>query len=391
MIAFTCSHCGVRMKITEEDGVKTARCPGCGQTVAVPTEPGLSGRRSRATMPAPAPEQTRIDLPGGTGVSPRDAGPTSDAPPPQPLHEITTHAEPRRSSSRAISSELTSFLGPAREPDELGRLGPYRILEVLGSGGMGVVFKAEEPQLGRLVALKAMLPALAVVDSARQRFLREARSAARIHHERVVTIFAVSDPNDPGVPWLTMPLLRGETLDLRLRHLAPDTLPIPEVLRIAGEIADGLEAVHARGLIHRDIKPANIWLESPGARVKILDFGLARSASGDGQLTQMGVIVGSPAYMAPEQASRQPVDARGDLFSLGCVMYVMCTGELPFPGEDALAILMALASATPLPPHERNPNVPEELAELVMHLLAKSPDDRPASATEVMARLRVIR
>jgi serine/threonine protein kinase len=300
------------------------------------------------------------------------------------VHEKPTRLEPAEDAT----TELTSFLAPAEEPDEIGRLGTYRVLEVLGSGGMGVVFKAEDPFLGRLVALKAMLPSLAAGDTARLRFLREARAAASVEHDHIVSIFQIGE--DRGVPFIAMPLLQGESLDARVRRLSPDTIPIPEVVRIGRQIAEGLQAVHARDLIHRDIKPANIWLEAPGSRVKILDFGLARTTTGEGQLTQIGAIVGSPAFMAPEQASRQSVDARCDLFSLGCVLYVMCTGELPFAGDDTLATLMALASTIPLAPHERNPEVPEELAELVMHLLAKKPAERPGSAAEVIERLRAI-
>src|SRR4051812_16155442 len=177
--------------------------------------------------------------------------------------------------------ETYAFLAPPQQPDELGRLGPYRVLAVLGAGGMGIVFRAEDPQLARLVALKAMLPALAASDSARQRFLREARAAAAIKHDHIVTIHQVGE--DRGAPFLAMEFLEGEPLDARLQR--EGKLPVAEVLRIGREIALGLAAAHKRELIHRDIKPANVWLEGdPGAlatgvggRVKILDFGLARA------------------------------------------------------------------------------------------------------------------
>src|SRR5262249_5905800 len=156
-----------------------------------------------------------------------------------------------------IEQDLCAFLAPSQAADELGRLGPYRVLEVLGSGGMGVVFRAEDPQLRRQVALKAMLPALAANKSARQRFLREARAAASIKHEHIVTIYQVSE--DRGVPFLAMEFLEGESLDDRAKRMGQ--LPLAEALRIGREIASGLEAAHEHGLIHRDIKPANIWLE----------------------------------------------------------------------------------------------------------------------------------
>jgi serine/threonine protein kinase len=203
---------------------------------------------------------------------------------------------------------------------------------------MGVVFRAEDPQLQRLVALKAMLPSLAASESARQRFLREARAAAAFHHDHIVPVHQVGE--DRGIPFLAMQFLEGEALDERLKR--EKKLPISEVLRIGREIALGLAAAHKRQMIHRDIKPANIWLEdlgerglsTPRFRVKILDFGLARAAGEEGQLTQTGAIVGTPAYMAPEQAQSKSVDHRCDLFSLGCVLYRMAAGKQPFSGSD---------------------------------------------------------
>jgi WD40 repeat protein len=178
-----------------------------------------------------------------------------------------------------------------------------------------------------------------------------------------------------------MEFLEGETLEARLRR--ETVLPLAEVLRLGREIAMGLAAAHGRGLVHRDIKPANLWLEAGSDRVKILDFGLAREARADAHLTQEGVILGTPAYMAPEQARNGPVDARCDLFSLGCVLYRMSTGDVPFSGRDVFAALVALATEVPPPPRERNAELPEAFSMLVMRLLAKRADDRPASAVEV--------
>ena len=250
--------------------------------------------------------------------------------------------------------ELYDFLAPAEQADELGRLGPYRVLKVLGAGGMGVVFRAEDPGLQRLVALKAMLPALACSPSAKERFFREARAAAALKHPHIVTIFQVGE--DRGAPFLAMEFLEGEPLDERLKR--ETRLPLPEILRIGREIAEGLADAHEKSLIHRDIKPANIWLEGKKAHVKILDFGLARAMDDQAHLTQSGAIIGTPAYMAPEQACGKPVDHRCDLFSLGCVLYRMCTGEMPFKGNDTLAILSALALDNPAPPRSLNAEVP---------------------------------
>jgi formylglycine-generating enzyme required for sulfatase activity len=200
--------------------------------------------------------------------------------------------------SKGLADELTGFLAPPERPDEIGRLGPYRILAVLAHGGMGVVFRAHDPVLDRPVALKAMLPGEAAVLTARERFLREARAAAALKHPHVVTIHQVGE--DRGAPFLAMEFLEGEPLDDRIRR--EGRLPLAEVLRIGRETALGLAAAHARGLVHRDVKPANLWLEGATGQVKVLDFGLAWAPADQTHLTQVGMIVGTPAYMAPEQA-----------------------------------------------------------------------------------------
>jgi serine/threonine protein kinase len=256
---------------------------------------------------------------------------------------------------------------------------------------MGVVFRAEDPILERVVALKAMLPALAASPANRQRFLREAKAAAAIEHDHVVTIYLCGE--DRGIPYLAMQLLHGESLETRLRRQG--RLPAACVLRIGREVAEALAAAHARGLVHRDIKPSNIWLEtlSPlapgGSRVKVLDFGLARAVCDSSALTQSGALLGSPGYMAPEQVRGGSADPRSDLFSLGCVLYRMCTGTLPFSGPDTLAILAALAVQTPRPVRELNPAVPAALATLVMRLLEKEPARRPPSARAVADALAI--
>jgi serine/threonine protein kinase len=246
---------------------------------------------------------------------------------------------------------------------------------------MGVVFQAEDPHLRRLVALKVMRPSLAASPEFHRRFLREARLAAAIEHEHIVTVYQVGE--DRGVPFLAMQLLRGETLESLLAR-AGGRLPLPEVLRVGREVAEGLAAAHAGGLVHRDIKPSNVWLEGGRRRVRIVDFGLARGAEPDAQFTQAGTVIGTPAYMAPEQASGAAVDARCDLFSLGAVLYQAATGQSPFGGRDTLAVLSALATRTPAPPHRVVPSLPRLFSGLVMRLLAKDPADRPQSAREVV-------
>jgi tRNA A-37 threonylcarbamoyl transferase component Bud32 len=278
------------------------------------------------------------------------------------------------------------FLAPAREPGELGRLGSYRVLRVLGAGGMGFVFEAEDPQLKRRIALKVMRPELAANEVARQRFLREAQAQAALEHDHIIPIYQVN--TEGRVAFLAMPLLRGETLHARL--VRDKVLPTTEALRIAREIAEGLATAHEAGLIHRDIKPANIWLETERSRVKILDFGLARADADDAHLTRTGTITGTPAYMAPEQAAGEKVDHRCDLFSLGSVLYQMGTGQLPFPGSNPMTVLRALAVEMPKPMRDLNPAVPPALANLTLRLLAKKPQDRPQTAGEVVVALAAI-
>ena len=294
----------------------------------------------------------------------------------------------------AADGSCFDFLGPAQDATEMGRLGGYRVLGVLGRGGMGVVFRAEDPVLRRPVALKAMLPGLAAGDSSHRRFLCEGRSAAAASHDHIIPIYQVGE--DRGVPFIAMPLLSGESLEYRLRR---EKTPSPtEVVHIGREIAEGLAAAHALGLIHRDVKPANVWLETPpgeagaavsGGRVKILDFGLVRDA-GDPQVTAEGVVVGTPAYMAPEQANGEEVDARADLFALGCVLYRMATGDAPFKGKDSLATLLAVARDAPAPPSAVNPAVPCGLSDLILRMLCKHPAGRPVSARAVADALEAL-
>jgi predicted Ser/Thr protein kinase len=278
------------------------------------------------------------------------------------------------------------FLAPAQQSDELGRLGPYRVLKVLGAGGMGLVLLAEDPHLERLVALKVILPEVAAKVDARQRFLREARATAKVKDDHVVTIFQVGE--DRGVAYLAMEYLHGESLESWLHKGA--RLAVTQILRLAREMTQGLAAAHAQGLVHHDIKPGNLWLEAPRGRVKILDFGLARGGLQEVQLTQSGVILGTPSYMAPEQGQGEPADTRSDLFSLGCVLYRLCTGRVPFEGLTVMAVLTALATRDPRPVREVNPEIPEALAGLVMRLLARHREDRPASAEAVLVELQAI-
>jgi serine/threonine protein kinase/mono/diheme cytochrome c family protein len=269
------------------------------------------------------------------------------------------------------------FLDPSEEPGQLGRLGPYQVLEVIGRGGMGVVFRAFDPKLERFVAIKVMAPQLAAQESARKRFLREARAAAQVAHEHVVTIHAVEESR--GLPYIVMQYVAGGSLEERLAREGP--LPLPELLRIGIQTASGLAAAHARGLVHRDVKPANILLED-GVKVNLTDFGLARAVD-DGSISQSGLIAGTPQYMAPEQARGEAVDHRADLFSLGSVLYIAATGRPAFTDGNPLAVLRRVSDETPPPVHEVNPALPRWLAAIVARLQAKDPAARFQTAAEI--------
>jgi formylglycine-generating enzyme required for sulfatase activity/tRNA A-37 threonylcarbamoyl transferase component Bud32 len=372
MIAVTCPGCSRTLSVKDAYAGKTGTCPHCKARIKVPTTAstdatvGAHGLADEATLPPPA---SSPSLP-------------------------------------AVASDRLDFLAPPQGPGEIGRLGPYRVLKLLGAGGMGMVLQAEDPMLKRTVALKVMRPELAAAADARERFLREAQATAAIEHPHIIHVYQVAE--DRGVPYLAMPFLKGEPLDEYLKRRP--RLPVNEAVSLGRQIAEGLAAAHAAGLIHRDIKPGNVFLvsgggvrgegsASPGVAtpgltthhsplVKILDFGLARARTGDDvNLTKTGAILGTPAYMSPEQARGEKADHRSDLFSLGAVLYRMLAGEQPFKGNDTLSLLMALATEEPRSLRELNPQVPPALAELVMQLLAKDPAKRPASARGVAEEL----
>jgi eukaryotic-like serine/threonine-protein kinase len=290
------------------------------------------------------------------------------------------HGELSATGSKLATDELTQEAGAEKSrPRTISALfsGQFRT-----SCGMGIVLRAFDEKLHRVVAIKVLAPLLAGSAAARQRFVREARTAAAVAHEHVVGIYAVEDAGT--VPYLAMQFVEGRTLQEKLDRTG--SLPLPETLRIGVQVAEGLAAAHKHGLIHRDIKPANILLENGVERVKITDFGLARAAD-DASLTQSGVVAGTPAYMSPEQAEGKQVDTRSDLFSLGSVLYAMCAGHPPFRAESAVAVLRRVCDDTPRPLREVNPAVPAWLEALVAKLQAKKPADRFASAAEVATEL----
>ncbi|MGQ0634432.1 MAG: serine/threonine-protein kinase [Planctomycetaceae bacterium] len=270
------------------------------------------------------------------------------------------------------------FLAPTDDPAMLGRVGAYEIAGVIGRGGTGIVLKAFERALNRFVAIKLLAPHLATSAAARKRFAREAQAAAAVVHEHIVPIYAVDEHQ--GLPYMVMRYVPGRSLQERLDRQG--TLGLREVLRIGLQTASGLAAAHAQGLVHRDIKPANILLEHGVERVLLTDFGLARTVD-EASLTCSGMVAGTPQYMAPEQTRGEAIDHRTDLFSLGSVLYAMCSGHSPFRAETTMGVLHRICTEDPRPLRQQNPEIPEWLERIIRKLHAKQPARRFQSAAEV--------
>ena len=297
--------------------------------------------------------------------------------PPQGL-ALTIRADSPGTFGESLGDLSLDFLAPSEKPGCVGTLGQYEIVGLVGRGGFGLVLRAYDTKLNRVVAIKVMAPDLATNPRAVKRFLREAQSAAAVRHDHVVTIHAIEESHRP--PFIVMEYVDGVSLKDRVD--AEGELELIEVLRIGKQMALGLAAAHKQGLVHRDIKPANILLENGIKRVKITDFGLARAADDIG-MTQTGMIAGTPQFMSPEQAMGHSIDARSDLFSLGSVLFTLCTGRPPFRADSAVAVLRRVCDDKPRSICSVNPDVPKWLEAIVMRLLSKSPEQRFQSADEV--------
>lgn len=294
---------------------------------------------------------------------------------PQQLSDAADEASVTSWSTEAVAD----FLDASENADHIGRLGTYEIVEVIGRGGMGIVLRGIDSRLNRVVAIKVLAPELASNPNARRRFYREGQAAAAaVSHDHVVTIHAVDDHE--RLPYLVMEFVAGESLEECIRRTG--ALPIESILRMGRQAALGLAAAHEVGLVHRDMKPANILLENGIQRVRITDFGLAR-ATDDVSMTQTGTVSGTPLYMSPEQAGGETIDHRSDLFSLGSVLYAMCTGRPAFRAQTTLAVIKRVCEDSPRPIREVNPDIPQWLVDIIDRLMAKQPDDRIQNAAEL--------
>jgi TolB-like protein/tetratricopeptide (TPR) repeat protein len=330
------------------------------------------------------------------------AGALDRAPGERPAYLDQACAEPdlRREVESLIAAHeqaQTSFLAqPAMQAKELAigsRLGPYEILARLGAGGMGDVYRAGDSRLGRSVAIKVLPPAF--VDDPRRlaRFQHEARMLASLNHPNIVTIHSFEEIG--GVHFLTMELVDGRPLH---QHIPKGGLPVERILDFAAAISEALAAAHEKGIVHRDLKPANVMVTTEG-RVKVLDFGLAKevleaNSSAEtlapDEYTRIGVIVGTPAYMSPEQVEGRLVDHRSDIFSLGTLLYEMATGEKPFQGQSAAELASAILRDTPRPVREMRAELPEGLEGVIQRCLKKSAADRFPSARDLRTALRSV-
>ncbi len=283
----------------------------------------------------------------------------------------------KEARSEASNSDWHRILVPPSHPELLGRIGRYEVEKLIGQGGFGVVFKAQDTELNRPVAIKVLAPHLAHHGAARKRFAREAQAAAAINHPNVVPIHAVDA--DAEYPYLVMTYVPGHSLQEVVERNGP--LDVKTIVRIGCQVAAGLDAAHRQGLVHRDIKPANILLENDLQRALITDFGLARAAD-DAAMTRSGWLAGTPHYMSPEQAQGLDIDARSDLFSLGSVLYFLATGREPFRAGQPLGVLQKIIKERLLPVRSLNADIPLPLSKFIELLMEKRPGNRIPSARE---------
>ncbi|MCA9190287.1 MAG: serine/threonine protein kinase [Planctomycetales bacterium] len=279
--------------------------------------------------------------------------------------------------------QLRPLLDPPSHPELIGRLGRYELEQLIGRGGMGLVFRAFDGELHRVVAVKTLATHLIPISSARQRFVREGRAAASLAHPHIVPVFDVI--TEERAPALVMQFIAGPTLDQWLLQHGP--LPWQQVIQLGTQLASALSAAHVQGIVHRDIKPGNVLLEAEASRALLADFGLARTLQA-ATLTHSGMLAGTPDFMSPEQAHGKNVDTASDLFSFGSVLYTMLCGQPPFRSTDAMATMNRICHRPHIPVMQVTDGVPVELSSLIDRLLAKDPRRRPSQASQVAELLQ---
>lgn len=265
------------------------------------------------------------------------------------------------------------------------KYGRYEIIKELGRGAMGLVYQAHDPEIDRLLALKVLREDRLTSAAFLQRFLKEARAIGRLSHPRIVTVYDVGQ--DHGTIYIAMELLQGEPLNAlgEKRKFSPE-----EIINLGIQVGETLDYAHQKGIVHRDIKPSNILVQ-PDGQIKITDFGIAHIEDPEASIqTQAGEILGTPAYMSPEQVMGRPADGRSDLFSLGIILYELSTGKRPFGGPNLAAIFQSITQDSPPPPSELNPAIPQRLSQVIMRCLGKNPDARYLTGKELAEALRSV-
>jgi len=297
----------------------------------------------------------------------------------------STQVDFRRLWPNAANAEtaMSQLLDPPRRDRDVGTFHNWPILRLVGAGGMALVLRGYDERLRRDVAIKVIRPEFTNSRTISQRFAREARLTAQVRHANVVIVYGVHD--DAPAPYLIMEYLQGGTLQGRLKG---GRLPESECIRLASEIASGLQAAHEHGLLHRDLKPSNIGFRNSYGPAVLMDFGLARGLSDTDPITEHGSLVGTPGYMSPEQVQMQPLDVRSDLFSLGTMLYQMATGRMPFPGDTPVTICHAVVHSAHKPANKVCPEVSDGLSAVIDRLLEKSPPQRFPNAAELLQALK---
>ncbi len=294
-------------------------------------------------------------------------------------------SEPRKGSETVSDRHRAETAGGGVSDTMVNRISRFEIKSILGKGSVGIVYRAYDPRMDRLIALKVLRQDRTGNAAYRERFLEEAKVIGKLDHPHIVTGYDIGE--DSGTIYIAMELLKGEPLS---NLIGKRDFALPEIVRLAIQVAEALDYAHSRGVVHRDIKPSNLIIASPG-QVKITDFSIAHVEDPDSvQRTQAGEILGTPAYMSPEQVLGRPVSARSDFFSLGIILYELTTGKRPFKGANFSVVFSAITGHNPVEPSRLNPAVPKDLSRVIMKCLQKDPQQRYANGKELVEALEAV-